>query len=444
MTRPPTFTALLAGCLALATAAVGHAEGAYEGPSALSRCVEEALGAEPRPAPQAAADGGSPARIREFLLAGDSRVHPLHFEQAGCRAFVAVGAKHTQDLELRVQDTEGRLLATSEGPTTTPFVFHCGQADDDAVVVLRMLDGQGEVVLSPLPSSQLDENAKAVLSRCKAVGTPRPPVADVGPEPKARAIGEELEQLTVRLAALGYRPSRPVGYGTLATQQHNASLMQVTQGRCYAVAAVGSRDVADLDLRVFEPSTSLSPMVEDVTRRRVALVKLCAETTGRFVLDVAAFQGQGGYMLQLFELLEPSERPRGLVGDSRISYAETVSRMRARGFVPAPMGSSVVVQNAQLTTPVPVEGGRCYAYAAVSGEQGRIGKLELSLLDGRGALLAQHAPNAQDPMVFDCPTDDSVRKLVLRTRDGRGSGRATLLVGSEATPEAAATSAVTP
>jgi len=57
--------------------------------------------------------------------------------------------------------------------------------------------------------------------------------------------------------------------------------------------------------------------------------------TGTYVVDVAVFQGGGAYAVQLYELQEPSERPPGVTGDSRISFAETDRRMARRRLQPA-------------------------------------------------------------------------------------------------------------
>lgn len=399
--------------------------GAPNAPNALTQCAQQALGVV------AAADGGAVGWTRDFLLTGDTRVHSADFADASCRGFLAVGAKHTQELELRVQDTEGRTLATSQGPTTTPFVFHCGKAGERAVLVLRMLDGQGEVVIAPLLTTQLDENAKTALARCKSVGTPRPPLVDLGPEPLSRSIGDELAQLTARLGALGYRPVRPVAYGTLTEQQHSASLIELVHDRCYALVAVGSPSVFDLDLRVFQPGSSLAPMAEDVTRRRSAVVKLCAQAQARAVLDIAAFQGAGGYLVSLYELDEPTSRPPNVGGEGRISYAEAVARLRSLGFSTDSQGTGLATQNAPVTVPVEVDATECYAYAAIRSEGGPIGNLELSLLDERGELLAQHGRPGQDPVVFDCPKRPGVRRVVVRARDGRAATRFLLLVGRE-------------
>jgi hypothetical protein len=377
------------------------------------------------------AHGNSAIGAPEFLIAGDARVHAVHFDKADCRGFLAVGAKHTQDVELRVQDLSGKLLATSEGPTTTPFVFHCGAAGESAVVVLRVLDGQGEVVFAPLAHSQLDAAAQQSLASCPAVGTPRPAPIDVGPEPHARAINEELDHVSAQLAPLGYHAERMVAYGTLANEAHNASVVQLEPERCYALVAVGSRDVGDIDLRVFDPSVSFEPLEQDIARRRDALVKLCAGTPGRYVLDAAAFVGEGAYAVQLYGLDEPANVPRSVTGKSRISYAESVARMRARGFTPETLDSSVVSADTSLTRPLSLQGGSCYAVAAVASGGSAAGRLELALTDEGGELLALSAGNNDDPMVFDCPRETSSRKVIVRTKDAHGAGRFVLLLGRE-------------
>ncbi len=405
--------------------------------SPLLRCVHGAI--DPLSA-------GGDARLDapEFMLAGDTRVRAVEFEHADCRGFLAVGAKLTQDIELRVESHEGKLLAGSEGPTTAPFVFYCGAKGERVELVLRVLDGQGEVVYAPLSHAQLDVSAKEALERCEAVGTPRPAPVDVGPEPQGPAVEEEVARVSADLAPLGYRPLRTATYGTLVSQAHNASVLRVEPGRCYALAAIGSGDVPDMDLRVFDPEVSQKPVVEDTTRRRDGLVKLCAESEGRYVIDVASFQGDGAYAVQLYVLDEPPVLPPGITGASRISYAETVHRLVARGFVPELLDAGIVLPDASFALPVTSAAHTCSAFAAVAGGGMNAGKLELALTDELGEPLAFDASGARDPIVFDCPSATSARRVQLRTKDARGAARFVLLRGREPGVGVAAKAAVAP
>jgi hypothetical protein len=378
---------------------------------------------------QAKANGAVVERAphTDFLLTGDARVYMQRFDRASCLSFFAAGAKFTQAVDLTVLAPSGKVLAQGESRVTLPRATYCGHANESVFVSVRVTDGQGEVVYGALsgPGSELEDAVS-----CGAVGAPRPLALELGPEPSARSLEDELQALSGEFRDLGYAPDGLVAFGALLSGQHEARMLNLEADRCYALAAVGDADVVDLDLRVFAQGTAPEPIAADTTRRRNAVVKLCTTGRTRYVLDTAIFQGDGAYVVEALRLTEPARVP-GIEGQARISYAELGTRMQARGFAAEPITTGLVAANERLRVPLPVRGGVCYAFAAVAVSDSPRGALDLGVLDERGRLVALDSGKEDDPLVYHCPAADGVVSVLVRAKNTRGTSRFALVVGHE-------------
>jgi hypothetical protein len=363
----------------------------------------------------------------DFLLTGDARVFMHRFSSSTCVSFFAAGTKFTQAVDLTVLSPTGRTLGQAESRVTLPRAQYCGRSGESVFVSVRVTDGQGEVVYGALsgPGSTLDAAAG-----CGALGAPRPQPLDLGPEPSARSLEDELQALSGEFRELGYAPDGLVAFGALLSGQHEARMLNLEPDRCYALAAVGDADVVDLDLRVFAQGSSPEPVAADTTRRRNAIVKLCTSGRTRYVLDTAVFQGDGAYVVEALRLSEPARVP-GIEGPARISYAELGTRMQTRGFAAEPITTGLVAANERLRVPLPVRGGVCYAFAAVAVSDSPRGALDLGVLDEHGRLVALDSGKDDDPLVYHCPTADGVVSVLVRAKNTRGTSRFALVVGRE-------------
>ncbi len=391
----------------------------------LRACVDRSLA-------RATARGASIERESraDFLLTGDARVYQHRFEREACVGFFAAGTKFTQAVDLTVLAPSGRVLAQAASRTTLPRAQYCARAGEVAFVSVRVSDGQGEVVYGAVSGGG---DALEELATCAALGAPRPPPLDLGPEPSARSLEEELAALAAEFRDLGYTPDGLVAFGALLSGQHEARMLNLESDRCYALAAVGDADVVDLDLRVFAQGLSAEPVAADTTRRRNAVVKLCTTGQTRYVLDTAVFQGDGAYVVEALRLSEPARVP-GVEGQARISYAELGTRMLARGFEAEPLTTGLVAANERLRVPLPVRAGACYAFAAVAVSDSPRGALDLGVLDERGRLVALDSGKEDDPLVFHCPAADGVVSVLVRAKNPRGTSRFALVVGHEQGP----------
>jgi hypothetical protein len=253
----------------------------------------------------------------------------------------------------------------------------------------------------------------------------------VGPEPEGESIDTQLEAARAELAELGYDAGHLLAYGALRPGQHAANGLVLSRDRCYALLALGSHEIVDLDLRVFGPTLPLAAAASDVSRSRAARVKLCAEAPARYVVDVSAFQGEGAYAVAALELSEPKPAP-GVQGAARIAYAELSARMRSRGFDASVLTSGVLRRSEQLTVPLPLRAGACVAVGALDASAHAGGALQLGLKTTNGQLLSLDT-RADAPLLFHCAGNEPEDlHVVVSASPGRRQARFVLLLGREA------------
>lgn len=400
---------------------VGQAARAQAAGSGLHACVEAAFSGEER----------AKALETTFFLKGDAQVYSQAYRAKQCVGFMAAGARNVQSLELVLRSQEGRVLARSEQPSALAYVKHCGASSEMVFATVRVTDGQGEVVYRAWGTEEPRPHALRRMESCAALGTPRPVPLSVGPEPPGQSIEHQLETAGSELGRLGYQAGKLVAFGALRAGQHAANGLLLSRKRCYALVAVGSDEIVDLDLRVFGPTLPLAAAGADVSRSRAARVKLCAEAPARYVVDVSAFQGEGAYAVAALELAEPPPQP-GIEGGARIEYAELVARMRTRGFTAAVVTSGLVDREEKLQVPLAIDAGACLAVGALrSTEDPASSSLMLGLTAEDGALLAMDGPSKDPPLLFHCAASAAKLQAVVGTAQGRGRARFALIVGRE-------------
>ena len=220
------------------------------------------------------------------------------------------------------------------------YARFCGQGGRRFVVEVRMLDGRGRV------SSRAAVERAAVARRARADhgelhehGRPRDPILSTSgrsrsDRPRHRArVGEE--QLGVARLSTRRRRARRAGCPSAGAKCGDVTL---DGGQCYALAAVGDGDVEDIDMRCSRSPRPRRCRGSDVTRRRDAVVKVCPERAGVYVLDVRMYRGAGNYVVQSFGLSEPQRRPpAGIEGGTRIPYAELLAQLERRGMRVTPV-----------------------------------------------------------------------------------------------------------
>ncbi len=141
------------------------------------------------------------------------------------------------------------------------------------------------------------------------------------------------------------------------------------------------------------------------------------------------YAGRGTYALTRFRLAERAPPPRFVEGGARLGWAEVAERLGRHGMQPAPVAWGMAIPGEPLSMPIELEGGRCYAVAAVAADEARNGDLDLLLLDADGHLVAWDLGSTASPTVWHCPAHGGAYRAVSRIYGAWG--RYLLVLGSE-------------
>ena len=417
----------------LALTEARHAQAEAAAQPTLAACAERVANA-------ARGQGARPLgpRVVDFLLSGDQRSYSYSLPGDGCLGFRAVGHRQVQLLGLAIYAPSGRPLVHDQARDAHAYARFCGQGGRNLVVEVRMLDGEGEFHLVPLWNAPPTLQAlETVLSSCMHTGDPRPDLVDVGPEPLGPPIDVELSAVAKQLGTLGYKLEGDLLYGGLPERKREVRRVTLDGKQCYALAAVGDGDVEDIDLRLLSITDTASLVAADVTRRRDAIVKVCPERAGTYVLDVRMYRGAGNYVVQSFGLQEPeTPAPPGVEGATRIPYAEAAAQLAARGMKPSPVAWGLLQPETRQTVPLRLRPGHCYAVSAVATSDFAGGDLDMSLVDEAGRVLAAEIGPNPNPIVFHCSERGGTARAVLDSHQIRRPARFLLLLGENGTSPA--------
>ena len=111
-------------------------------------------------------------------------------------------------------------------------------------------------------------------------------------------------EVTSLLGLEGYTPDPTVtpSKGTLRSKGSKTVKLQLNQGQCYALVAVGGEGVSDLDLNLQYSDSSVASDTD--TQHAYPSVRHCPKQSADYKLIIKAKQGKGPYFYQLF-----SQRP---------------------------------------------------------------------------------------------------------------------------------------
>ena len=378
---------------------------------------------------QGAKPSGVPAV--DFMLAGDQRSFRFAFPQDGCLGVLAIGHRQVQHLGLSLYAPSGRVLAQAADRGAHAYARFCGDGGRELVSEVRMLDGQGEMHVVPFWNAPASIDAlESVLERCMHTGDARPDPVDVGPEPLGPPIDVEMMSVAKQLGSLGYELEGGVLFGGLPERRREVRRVILGGGHCYALAAVGDGDVEDIDMRLLWMAETTALVAADTTRRRDAVVKVCPEQDGVYVLDVRMYRGAGRYVVQSFGLQEPiGPLPPGVQGGTRIPYAEMQAKVRERGFELEPLTWGLLQPSESQTVPIEVQAGQCYAIGAIATPDFVGGDLDMSLVDRDGVLQAAEIGPNPHPLTYFCGKETGVVRAVMRGLGVRRPARFLVVVG---------------
>ena len=211
---------------------------------------------------------------------------------------------------------------------------------------------------------------------------------------------------------------------------------------CFGVLAFGHRQVHRLGLTVYAPSGRL--LARDTGRDAHAYARFCGEANRPFVVEVRMLDGEGElHVVPLWnappsiDALEPAmlacmhagtPRPSPMdVGPEpegppvEIELASVAARLSALGY--SPVGDAlygVLPEQSQQARRILLEGGHCYALAAVGEPEVEDIDLRLLAIKDQPLLVATDTTRRRNAVVKTCPVDTTM--FVLDVRMFRGGG----------------------
>jgi hypothetical protein len=243
---------------------------------------------------------------RVFLPEGGGTELPLDLDTDDCATLVALGGSGLRDLRMVLYDGDGREVAEDGIPGEGGLVHVCPQAGPaDRLarpyhLVLLSREGSGAVALGglvgrPDPERGFEGVFDGVLS-------PRVPV---------EAVAARLARSLPPLRARGLEPVGEAEYETLAEGGVLRRSVRLERSRCYVILARGDREIADLDLILFDPSGA--EIARDLEGDAEPRLEHCPAETGRHTIELRPYEGAGalGWML----LVGPGREPAGSAGE---------------------------------------------------------------------------------------------------------------------------------
>ncbi len=220
------------------------------------------------------APGGEPI-FADHQLALEAREYQdraVELVAEGCYVFLAFGLPERFDVDLRLDRPDGLPVAEDRSPDPFPVIpTYC--APETGTYNLRVIaarrSGQVRVGGYRMPSIE-DAEAARRLDRLRTRYFP-----------DARALG-------------------PVVRRTLGEGDDYEFPIALLPGRCYAVAAVATDGVVDLDVELRDDHEEI--LLRDIgTDAEPVVERFCPESRGTFRLRFRMYAGSGDLAWQLFE-----------------------------------------------------------------------------------------------------------------------------------------------
>lgn len=212
---------------------------------------------------------------------------------------------------------------------------------------------------------------------------------------------------------------------------------------CFGVLAFGHRQVHRLGLTVFAPSGRV--LARDSGRDAHGYTRFCGQAGRPFVVEVRMLDGEGElHLVPLWnapptvDALEPAMRACMHAGTPRpvpmdvgpepegppleLELASVTARLAALGY--APLGdamSGVLPEQSQQARRILLEGGHCYALAAVGDSDVEDIDLRLLALKDQPLLVATDTTRRRNAVVKTCPEETTMFVLDVRMFRGGGS-----------------------
>lgn len=337
----------------------------------------------------------------EQLGEREERFFNLNLEAGRCYVFATLGGPGTTDTDVFVQDASGTQLARDNSTNIDAVARYCPTASGSYRMRALLFGGQG-----PLFATGYVQGG---AGSSNAIGTAQ----------QGGGVEERYRLLDADIRARGYETYGDVSRGELQQGGSQQYTLQLEGGKCYAILAVGDNGVRDLDLIL--NNSGGQEIDRDVETDGNPIVRVCAEQTGQYTIQISMYSGQGSFVYAPYRWPRGTRGPFGLAGLIYVRLAEVTALLGVEGFEPdvdsAP-GQGRINQGQTRNHNISLQQGQCYAVLAVGGDG--ITNLDVSIQNG-GRAVATDQTRTAFPRVTHCA--ESAGQYQVNVGSSGGSGQ---------------------
>lgn len=349
-------------------------------------------------------------RVGVQVEEGGDTMRELNLRQGYCYAFASLGGQGARDTDLFVLNSNGEDLASDRSTDVDALVRFCPQNSGTYTLKAQMYEGSGPVYIAGWWQQQQSQeavdpapSAPVIASSATTSGT----------------VDDAYALLDADMQARGYEGYGEAAHGELQQGQTRNFGVNLEGGKCYAILAVGAGTVRNLDLIVADPGGQ--PVDQDVAADNRPIVRVCAENTGEYRMQVKMTEGSGAFVYHAYKWPRGTRGPFGLAGLIYVRLGEVTSLLSVEGFEPdanfAPGRGRLGRQGASASHNLNLPAGECFAVLVVGGDG--VSDLDVNLSKGNQQLAGDGSRNAF-PAVRYCTTEAGRYKVDIEAATGSG------------------------
>lgn len=341
---------------------------------------------------------------------GGDTMRELNLRQGYCYAFASLGGQGAGDTDLFVLNADGEDLASDRSTDVDALVRFCPQNSGTYTLKAQMYEGSGPVFIAGWwQQQQAQQNVDPA---------PSAPVIAASATTSG-TVDDAYALLDADMQARGYEGYGEAARGELQQGQTRNFGVNLEGGKCYAILAVGAGTVRNLDLIVADPSGS--PVDQDVAADNRPIVRVCAEDSGEYRMQVKMTEGSGAFVYHAYRWPRGTRGPFGLAGLIYVRLGEVTSLLSVEGFEPdanfAPGRGRLARQGASASHTLNLPANECFAVLVVGGDG--VSDLDVSLSKGNSPLAGDGSRNAF-PAVRYCTTEAGRYEIDVKAATGSG------------------------
>ncbi len=338
----------------------------------------------------------------------EDRNFQLNLEQGYCYAFATLGGPGARDTDVFLVDGSGNEIERDVSTNLDALVRYCPDQSGQYTLRTRLYNGAGPVFTAAYVQArggqQPPQQATEVIATTSTAGA---------------GVEENFRLLDADMRARGYESHAEPSRGSLEQGSTQDFQISLEGGKCYAILAVGDNGVRDLDLILLD---SRGRQVDrDVETDPRPVVRVCADRTGDFTMQVRMYSGSGSFVYAPYRWPRGTRGPFGLEGLIYVRLAEVTSLLAVEGYEPdvdaAPGRGRLAREGASRTHDLQLTGGQCYSVLVVGGDG--VNNLDVTLQQGNTPLATDGSRTAF-PNVRYCPQQSG--EHTLKVEAGTGSG----------------------